>query len=154
MGLQYLAIAPTSAAILGQFSAETGYKNERRGPKRAQQQCSRDTQVPWPRVQVDYEPAAAARGSCSFWVAYTPPKSRRRLLKPFFLCVTQKPCHEAGHLGVSSIHRRSELNSSSVCPAGFLTYLRPSGCMYDGPYNPMRLSPIAPFAGRFHQDPQ
>ena len=37
--------------------------------------------------------AAAAHGSCSFWVAYTPPKSRRRLRKPFFLHVTRKPCH-------------------------------------------------------------
>jgi len=51
--------------------------------------------------------AAAARGSCSFWVASTPPKSRRRLPKPCFLCVTQKPCHEAGHLG-------SFINTSSL----------------------------------------
>ena len=37
--------------------------------------------------------AAAAHGSCSFWVAYTPPRSRRRLRKPFFLSATWKPCH-------------------------------------------------------------
>ena len=51
--------------------------------------------------------AAAAHGSCSFWVAHTPPKSQRRLRKHFFLCVTQKPCHEAGHLG-------SFINTSSL----------------------------------------
>ena len=64
--------------------------------------------------------AAAAHGSCSFWVAYTPPKSRRRLRKPFFLDihVTRKPCHRTA---ISEFHQyivaRSQIRQVFVLQA-------------------------------------
>ena len=62
--------------------------------------------------------AAAAHGSCSFWVAYTPPKSRRRLRKPFFLHVTRKPCHRTA---ISEFHQyivaRSQIRQVFVLQA-------------------------------------
>ena len=62
--------------------------------------------------------AAAAHGSCSFWVAYTPPKSRRRLRKPFFLRVSRKPCHRTA---ISEFHQyivaRSQIRQVFVLQA-------------------------------------
>ena len=134
-------ISTTNAGTWTSFVAASGFnplpKRTRIGiarePHRSQS-CSPGDQPVMPARPGGLR-AAAAHGSCSFWVAYTPPRSRRRLRRPFFLSATWKPCHRTAISGVSSRRLRTKPRSSVFCVAGFLTYrdTRPSGCVSDGP---------------------
>ena len=117
-------ISTTNAGTWTSFVAASGFnplpKRTRIGiarePHRSQS-CSPGDQPVMPARPGGLR-AAAAHGSCSFWVAYTPPKSRRRLRKPFFLRVSRKPCHRTAISGFRQyIVARSQISQVFVLQA-------------------------------------